>query len=51
MPVICPTCQQFSERKQITENATKQLRRIETVASDSATQNETPAADFRARAI
>jgi hypothetical protein len=51
MPLICPTCQTFSGRKQITENATKQLRQIETVASDRATQNEKPAADFRAPAI
>jgi hypothetical protein len=41
----------FSGRKQIIENATKQLRQIETVASETATEHEKPAADFRARAI
>jgi hypothetical protein len=32
MPLICPTCQTFLTLKQIIENATKQLRQVETAA-------------------
>jgi hypothetical protein len=30
LPLICPTCQLFSSRQQIAENAMKRLRQIET---------------------
>ena len=64
MPLICPTCQflfsdyrndcrkrSFSDRQKIAKNATKQVRRFETVFANSSGVNEMPAAGFPARAL
>jgi hypothetical protein len=48
MPVICPTCQILTRRKQVSENTTTQLRQVETAFGYH--RNEKPAAGFPARA-
>jgi hypothetical protein len=48
MPLICPTRQTLMRRKQVSENAAKQLRQVET--SVGYHRNEKPAAGCPARA-
>jgi hypothetical protein len=48
MPLICPTCQTLTRRKQGTDNAAKQLRQVETAVGYH--RNEKPAAGRPARA-
>jgi hypothetical protein len=52
MSVICPTCQTFfSDGKQNTENAAKQVRQIKTVFRDSIVQLKTQLPIFPAGAL
>ena len=47
-PLICPTCQTLTRRKQVTGNAVKQLRQVETAVGYHGI--EIPAACRQARA-